>query len=146
MSTSQFTLVVGIAITLLLFYVCYTDARRRIISNKVVLLLLVLVPVFSYQYFGEAFVAPAFVTLVIGFFLSVCRVIGAGDVKLLSVLMLMVPPIQVMGLLFVISVFGLIEIIIGLLFFRHYFKKLGVPYGIAISLGFISHFLLMNMV
>ncbi|AIL32357.1 hypothetical protein IX83_02630 [Basilea psittacipulmonis DSM 24701] len=135
----------AIVIFAVLVYVSVTDCRSRTIKNEAVLVLLPLQLAFAYLLFNEIYFIPAIVTLVVGFLLFMLRVIGAGDVKLLSVLMLAVPADQVIELFLYITVFGLVEIIIGLIFFRHAFKTRGVPYGVAISLGY-TLLSLMNLV
>ncbi|HDR1472421.1 TPA: prepilin peptidase, partial [Pasteurella multocida] len=80
---------------ILLIILSWTDIRSRIISNKIVfLLLLVIVPLAWIQY-KQIFFLPALLTLVIGFLLFTFGVMGAGDIKLMSVLMLTIPHSQI---------------------------------------------------
>lgn len=125
-------------IVTLLAIVCRSDIRARIIANNVVLYLCGVILPYAYLSYGEIFFLHAVATLIIGILLFRLHVIGAGDVKLLAVLMLAIPTHWVLSFLFLISFFGLIMIILGWLFFRHDIKTRGLPYGVAISLGFLT--------
>lgn len=129
-------------ISIVLSKISWEDITSRTIRNEWVGILLVLTIPFSLLMYGEIFLIPAFSVLFVGFLLFLIRVIGAGDVKLLAVLMLAVPTGQVPGLLFLISLFGLLLIVFGWLFFRQSIRQHGLPYGVAISLGFITNWCL----
>ncbi|MDO4698900.1 MAG: prepilin peptidase [Pasteurellaceae bacterium] len=129
-------------ISLLLCKISWEDITSRTIRNKWVVFLGILVLPFSLLAYGEIFVLPAVIVLLFGFLLFLINIIGAGDVKLLAVLMLATPTEQIPALLFLISLFGLGLIIVGLLFFRQSIRQHGLPYGVAISLGFIANILL----
>ena len=91
-------LLLYLVVILLLIRLSWTDIKRRIISNKIVLsLFLVIVPLAWIQY-ENIFVIPALIALFIGFLLFSLRIIGAGDVKLIAVLMLAIPSDQVFSL------------------------------------------------
>ncbi len=126
-----------LGIIILLATISWTDIRQRIIANKIILVLFFIILPYAYLVFREIFVLNALLTLVIGFLLFSCRIIGGGDIKLLTVLMLAVPTQQVIAFLFFVSFFGLLIIIFGWLFFRQNIKTKGLPYGVAISLGFL---------
>lgn len=126
-----------LGIIILLAVICYTDIRQRIISNKVILFLSVLILPYAYLAFKEIYILNALLTLVVGFLLFSFGIIGAGDIKLLAVLMLTVPTQQIIPFLFFISFFGFLLIVIGWLFFRQNIKTQGLPYGVAISFGFL---------
>ncbi|KIE92280.1 putative Flp operon protein B [Actinobacillus pleuropneumoniae] len=106
-------------------------------------LLLVIIP-FSYLMYGSISWFPAILCLVIGFVLFLLNVIGAGDVKLLAVLMLAIPSPFAVFFLFLTACAGLLLIIIGWLFYRKAIREKGLPYGIAISAGFLTTLLLFN--
>lgn len=129
--------VLFLGIIILLAVICYTDIRQRIISNKVILFLSVLILPYAYLAFKEIYILNALLTLVVGFLLFSFGIIGAGDIKLLAILMLTVPTQQIMPFLFFISFFGFLLIVIGWLFFRQNIKTQGLPYGVAISFGFL---------
>lgn len=128
----------------LLLVVCWTDLRYRLISNRVIMALLLVIIPFSYLMYGTLSWFPAVLCLVIGFVLFLLNVIGAGDVKLLAVLMLAVPSSFAIFFLFLTACSGLLIIIIGWLFYRQTIREKGLPYGIAISTGFLTTLLLFN--
>ncbi|UKH14094.1 A24 family peptidase [Actinobacillus pleuropneumoniae] len=128
----------------LLLVVCWTDLRYRLISNRVIMALLLVIIPFSYLMYGTLSWLPAVLCLVIGFVLFLLNVIGAGDVKLLAVLMLAIPSSFAIFFLFLTACAGLLLIIIGWLFYRKTIREKGLPYGIAISTGFLTTLLLFN--
>ncbi len=128
----------------LLLVVCWTDLRYRLISNRVIMALLLVIIPFSYLMYGTLSWLPAVFCLVIGFVLFLLNVIGAGDVKLLAVLMLAIPSSFAIFFLFLTACAGLLLIIIGWLFYRQTIQEKGLPYGIAISTGFLTTLLLFN--
>ena len=114
-----------IVLVCLLLRLCYTDVRDRVISNRVVALL--------------------FFIVVVGFVLFMLHVMGAGDIKLIAVLMLMIPYEQIIFFFFFTACAGLLLIIIGWLFYRKSIKERGLPYGVAISLGFLTNLALSSV-
>ena len=123
---------------ILLAVICLSDIRARIIANNIVLLLCGVILPYAYLSNGEIFFLHAIVTLIVGIPLFGLRVVGAGDVKLLAVLMLAIPSQWVIPFLFLISFFGLILILFGWVFFRQSIKTRGLPYGVAISSGYLA--------
>lgn len=134
-----------IFIILLLIKLSWTDIKSRIISNNIVLALLVCIIPFGFLLNGELYIVPALASLFIGFLLFLFNVIGAGDIKLITVLMLAIPPEQILSFFVFTSFFGLLLIIIGWLFFKTSIKRNGLPYGVAISLGFLTNLALFNL-
>ncbi|MDU7785196.1 MAG: prepilin peptidase [Aggregatibacter aphrophilus] len=131
-------------ILLLLIILSITDIRSRIISNRVILLLLIATIPLSLLKYQIVFIVPALCALAIGFLLFMLNIIGAGDVKLITVLMLMIPNDEIFPFFFFTTFAGLGLIIIGWLFFRKSIKENGLPYGVAISLGFVTNLVLSN--
>lgn len=131
-------------ILLLLIILSITDIRSRIISNRVILLLLIAIIPLSLLKYQTVFIVPALCALAIGFLLFMLNIIGAGDVKLITVLMLMIPNDEIFPFFFFTTFAGLGLIIIGWLFFRKSIKENGLPYGVAISLGFVTNLVLSN--
>lgn len=131
-------------ILLLLIILSITDIRSRIISNRVILLLLIATIPLSLLKYQTVFIVPALCALAIGFLLFMLNIIGAGDVKLITVLMLMIPNDEIFPFFFFTTFAGLGLIIIGWLFFRKSIKENGLPYGVAISLGFVTNLVLSN--
>lgn len=124
---------------LLLSILSYTDIRHRMLSNKLIVLVSLAVLPLSWLLYQQIFIFSALICLVIGFILFLFNIIGAGDVKLLSALMLMVPADNAFPLLLLISLWGLVVIVVGLIFSRQSMKQRGVPYGVAIGLGFLTY-------
>ncbi|HDR1794058.1 TPA: prepilin peptidase, partial [Pasteurella multocida] len=122
----------------------WTDLTKRVISNNTVLLLLAVIIPFSFIHHSQIFFLPALLFLFLGFLLFTLGVIGAGDIKLIAVLMLSIPTEQLISFFFLTSCSGLLLIIIGWLFFKESIKKRGLPYGIAISLGFLMNWSLFS--
>lgn len=134
-----------IFIILLLIKLSWTDIKSRIISNNIILVLLFLVIPFGYLFNGELYITPALISLFIGFLLFLFNVIGAGDIKLITVLMLTIPSEQILSFFVFTSFFGLLLIIIGWFFFKTSIKRNGLPYGVAISLGYLTNLALFNL-
>ena len=129
-----------VAITILLLVtLSVTDIRSRIISNQVVLLLFFTIIPLSLLKYQTIFVIPALCALAIGFLIFSLGAMGAGDIKLISVLMLTIPHNEIIYFFFFTAFFGLLLIILGWLFFRKSIKENGLPYGVAISLGFMTN-------
>lgn len=129
-----------VAITILLLVtLSVTDIRSRIISNQIVLLLLLIIVPLSLLKYQTIFVIPALCALAIGFLIFSLGAMGAGDIKLISVLTLVIPHNEIIYFFFFTAFFGLLLIIVGWLFFRKSIKENGLPYGVAISLGFMTN-------
>ena len=128
-----------LAIFLLLFYASITDFLKREIKNKCVLLILI----FST---GIAFCLGSFnlfipgLTLLFGFLLTLIGVIGAGDIKLIVALLIGMPEAKFELFFFATSCLGA-PIAIIVFFISRYILKTNsdtVPFGIAISIGYIT--------
>ena len=128
----------------LLVILSISDVCSRIISNRTILLLLVVIIPLSLLKYQTVFIFPALCALTVGFLLFMLNVIGAGDVKLITVLMLMIPNDEIFPFFFFTTFAGLGLIIIGWLFFRKSIKENGLPYGVAIRLSFITNLVLSN--
>ncbi|WP_373819185.1 prepilin peptidase [Glaesserella sp.] len=127
------------SVILLLIGLSWTDIRSRIISNNIILFLFFIILPLAWLTHGQIFIFSAFMALCAGFILFTLGVIGAGDAKLVSVLMLTISAEQIIPFLFFTSFAGLLLIIIGWLFFRESIKRNGLPYGVAISIGFLTN-------
>lgn len=125
-----------------LIYLSWTDIKFRIIDNKVILFLLVFIVVFSLLTYGKVFIFSSSITLIIGFLLFLFKIVGGGDVKLVAVLMLALPQEQILSFLFFTSFHGVLSVIVGYLFFRRSIIEKQLPYGVAISLGFLTNLVL----
>lgn len=130
-----------------LIWISWTDLKSRLISNRAILLTVLLILPFSYILWSKVFIVSAVVTLVIGFILFMLNLIGAGDIKLLSVLMLAVPSEEIMPFLFLVTIVGAVLAIIAIVWllfhkksFMDYIMKYKLSYGVAICGGFILNF------
>lgn len=129
---------------LFLMALSWTDIKARVISNKIVLgMLMVIIPL-AWMKYGQINLFPAFIVLVVGFFLFTFHLIGAGDVKLISVLVLAIPTEQLLYFFFFTTFSGLLLIVFGWLFYRQSIRQNGLPYGVAISLGFLFNLVLFS--
>lgn len=126
-------------VTSLLLYCCYTDIRWRLIKNYTVIALLAIILLLSVLFGYSLHYIAALVVLLVGIILFYLNLIGAGDVKLLAVLSLSVPSYYFSSFLFLVTLSG-IPLIIAALVLR--FHKRGLPYGVAITLGYIVCFML----
>ncbi|MDP8170820.1 prepilin peptidase [Pasteurella skyensis] len=131
-------------VSLTLIWISWTDISTRTISNQAVLVLLLVLLPFCWVFYKQFFILPAIVTLIIGFLLFMGKVVGGGDVKLITVLMLAIPYEQITSFLFLTSFFGLLLVIFGWIGFRQAIKQQGLPYGVAISFGFLTTIWLYN--
>lgn len=134
-----------ITIALLLVTLSITDIRSRIISNRIVLLLLITIIPLSLLKYQTIFLIPALCALAIGFLIFTLGIMGAGDIKLISVLMLAIPNNEIISFFFFTAFAGLLLVVVGWLFFRESIKKNGLPYGVAISFGFITNLALSSI-
>lgn len=134
-----------ITIALLLVTLSITDIRSRIISNRIVLLLLITIIPLSLLKYQTIFLIPALCALAIGFLIFTLGIMGAGDIKLISVLMLAIPNNEIISFFFFTAFAGLLLVVVGWLFFRESIKQNGLPYGVAISFGFITNLALSSI-
>lgn len=130
-------LVIGLAFLWLfiLARICYTDIRYRLIKNIDVAFTLLLVIATLFVTNQSINFSAALIFFAVGFLLVIINVVGAGDIKLLTVLALTIPAGHVISYLLLMSLFGLflavIEIILRRFSKRHIAR--GLPYGVAIS-------------
>ncbi|PAF51712.1 hypothetical protein BKH43_00270 [Helicobacter sp. 13S00401-1] len=119
----------------ILAYISYTDIRFRTIGNIEVVLCLVMV-LLGHLIFGLKlnFIALA-ISFAIGLVVYKLGFMAAGDVKLFSVLVLLVKSEFIGGFLLIMSLIGALLAIIIIIFNR---KKDGVPYGVAIAISFFT--------
>ncbi len=119
-------------------YISILDARFRRITNMSVLALLALQC--SLLIKSEIYLTSALVVLVVGFVLFWQRWIAAGDIKLASVLALALPLSQ-LPVAAILTGFAGGVVSLCYLMLNHWFpnrkkRQVGIPYGVAISLGF----------
>lgn len=133
-------LIIGLDLitALQLLYLCFTDIKSRIIGNRVIISLFFTMVALSWLKYEQVFVLQGAIGLAVCFILFTLNVMGGGDAKLIAVLMLSIPPAQLISFFFLTAVFGFLLIIIGWLFFRQSIKQNGLPYGVAISSGYLA--------
>lgn len=126
-----------VIIVCLLLFISWQDILLRIIANRNLLVLLCLLIPFIIMQQRFPNILAAVVVLVVCFPLFIFKILGGGDVKLIAVLSMAFTWQQIIDFIVVISLFGIVVAMTGLLFFRQITREQGVPYGVAISLGFI---------
>ncbi|WP_072674065.1 A24 family peptidase [Erythrobacter sanguineus] len=140
-TTIHYGLLIGLAIALV--FAAFTDIRRRQIDNWLNGAIALGAPLFWWAsgislwpdvaiQLGVAF--AAFVLLA-GLF--ALKVMGGGDVKLLTVLALWIPPQIFLQLLVIMAIAGgVLTIAMGAWhFLRRQKERLAIPYGVAIAFG-----------
>ncbi|MCO6523986.1 MAG: prepilin peptidase [Candidatus Schmidhempelia sp.] len=127
----------------ILAYICYTDIKFRKIYNVTIVCLLVLVLVCAYFYKWMPNWQSALLIFFCGLVLFYIGGIGAGDIKLLSVLSLSIPKEYILDFLLLVGFSGLPLILVVLIIYHFCGRKnKSLPYGVAICVGyFILHFL-----
>ncbi|OCG43428.1 hypothetical protein A9G28_03780 [Gilliamella sp. Fer1-1] len=118
-----------------LLVACYTDLTRRIISNYIVCIIFILAILNFIFGAGQLNYKASGIFLICGLFMFYCRLVGAGDIKLITALLISIPPNDVWGFLALITLLGLPIAIIAIIY--KYIKKpkagVTLPYGLAIS-------------
>lgn len=122
-------------------WIVYTDVFYRLIKNiqVVVVILLAFASVFYYQL--ELNLWGSFWVLTIGIILWSFRIIGAGDIKLLVALSLCMPGDLMFYFLFLMSVIGSVLAFFIWTYSMLRNKRISVPYGVAICIGFLFVFI-----
>lgn len=131
--------IIILIIWIFLLVSCYTDIKYRIISNYVVIIIFILA-ILNFA-FGQGTLnyGASGIFLVCGLLMFYCRLVGAGDIKLITVLLITIPRDSVLFFLVVIAFLGLPMAIVALVY-KHVKKiKRGVtlPYGLAITGSYI---------
>ncbi len=130
-------------LALVLLSVCYTDISSRIIKNNAVILVAVLSLVISVTLYSSVNILWPLITLMAGMLLVMINVIGAGDIKLISALSLSLPAEQMADFIFWVTLSGIPLVLIVVIFrlVRSGREKMTLPYGVAISCGYLLHHL-----
>lgn len=141
MNSISYGLLIALAIALLV--AAFTDIRRRQIDNWLNLAIAAGAPAFWWSQ-GLALwpdvalqlgVAAGAFALFAGLF--ALKVMGGGDVKLLTALALWIPFYEYMQLLLIMSIAGGV-LTMALVFWhtaRHQKDRIAIPYGVAIAFG-----------
>jgi prepilin peptidase CpaA len=119
-------------------YISYFDIRSRQISNTSVLGVLGLQCYLLIH--SEIYLASAFAVLMVGLVFFWRRWLAAGDIKFAGALALAMPVSQLPTALILTGVLGgalsFFYLIINYWFPNRTERQVGIPYGVAISLGF----------
>ena len=132
-----------IALAIALLVAAFTDIRSRTISNKLNIAIAAAAPIFWWSsglslwpgvalQFGIAIAAFA---VLAGLF--ALRLMGGGDVKLLTALALWIEPGMFLKLVVVMALAGGVLTIVmgGWHVIRRHKERLAIPYGVAIAFG-----------
>ncbi len=141
MNTISYGLLIALAIALVV--AAFTDIRRRQIDNWLNAAIALAAPAFWWAsgldlWPGVAMqlgVALAAFAVLAGLF--ALKVMGGGDVKLLTALALWIPPYEFMQLLLIMAIAG--GVLTVAMFFWHVARRqrdrIAIPYGVAIAFG-----------
>lgn len=141
MTMIQYGLLAALAIALL--YAAFTDMRSRTISNRLNLAIAAGAPVFWLasglslwpDVVWQLGIAALAFAILAGLF--ALRMMGGGDVKLLTALALWIEPFAFMQLLLVMAIAGGVLTVVmgGFHVMRRQKERLAIPYGVAIAVG-----------
>jgi prepilin peptidase CpaA len=137
----HYGLLIGLAIALL--FAAFTDMRERRIANWLNAGIALTAPIFWWtsgltlwpDVAMQLGVAVATFAILTGLF--ALRMMGGGDVKLLTALALWIGPSWFLKLLIVMAlVGGVLTIVMGMIhILRRQRERLAIPYGVAIAIG-----------
>lgn len=124
-------------IWMILIVVCYTDIRFRIIHNSIVIAVFIIILANFLIGSGELNYIAALIFFVIGLLIFCFNIMGAGDIKLISVLLLSLPTEQIWDFFILMTLLGLPLAIFALIRKTITKSTVTIPYGVAISLSYI---------
>ncbi len=124
-------------IWMILIVVCYTDIRFRIIHNSIVIAVFIIILANFLIGSGELNYIAALIFFVIGLLIFCFNIMGAGDIKLISVLLLSLPTEQIWDFFILMTLLGLPLAIFALIIKTITKSTVTIPYGVAISLSYI---------
>ncbi len=135
----QYILLGGLALALV--YAAFTDIKSRTISNRLNIAIALAAPLFWWVsgvdlWPGVALhLGVAVATFVVTAGLFAIRMMGGGDVKLLTALALWIEPTWFLQLIIIMALAGgVLTIVMGAYhFMKRQRDKLAVPYGVAIA-------------
>lgn len=129
-----------ILLVLNLLYVIITDCRYRTISNKMIFIIAIVECFLVKQHFDAISLAVAVITLVLGIIIFSIGICGAGDIKLLFVL---IPIIHHQWLLLCFTLMFALGGILGIglwlgdkIWPQFKLSEKGVPYAVPICISF----------
>ena len=130
-------------ILLLLISVCYTDIKFRKIKNSTVIFIALFSLVSGLTHTEPVSLVWSLLILVTGVLLVLANIIGAGDIKLIAALSLSIPGAEIPDFIFFITLSGVPLILVTVLLHKvtGSSNKITLPYGVAISCGYLFHLL-----
>lgn len=141
MTMIQYGLLAALAIALL--YAAFSDMRSRMISNRLNVAIAAGAPLFWWasgmslwpDVVWQLGIAALAFAILAGLF--ALRMMGGGDVKLLTALALWIEPFAFMQLLLVMALAGgvLTVVMVAVHVMRRQKERLAIPYGVAIAFG-----------
>ncbi|HDL6964149.1 TPA: prepilin peptidase [Yersinia enterocolitica] len=127
-------------LVLQLLMICYSDIRHRVISNKWVITVVLNTLVLSLIRYNTISLVIPLLALLLGYIIFHFKLIGGGDVKLITALLIILNAEQSFNFILYTAIMGGVVMIIGMLFNRADIQQRGVPYAVAISAGFLISF------
>lgn len=134
-------MLIAILWILVSIWIFCTDIFFRTISNIQILCIIALCGISYFFSALELNVWIALLTLCIGVFIWRFGVLGAGDVKLLCVLTIIIPYEIIASFFFLTSIIGAVIGVLIYIFARFINIEKSVPYGVAIMSSFLFLFL-----
>ncbi|WP_019212556.1 A24 family peptidase [Yersinia massiliensis] len=126
-----------IILVIQLLVICYSDIRFRIISNRLIITIAMTTLLLSFTQHNTVSIVIPLIALLTGYTLFHFKLIGAGDVKLITVLLLALTTEQSLNFILYTAIMGGVVMMIGMLINRADIQRRGVPYAVAISIGFL---------
>lgn len=134
----KISLITSLVLQLLL--ICYSDIRHRVISNKWIIAVAINTLTLSFVIYSTVSIIIPLLALLIGYIIFHFKLIGGGDVKLITVLLPTLHATQSVNFILYTAIMGGFVMIIGMLINRTDIQQRGVPYAVAISSGFLISF------
>ncbi|CNI60100.1 putative tight adherance operon protein [Yersinia massiliensis] len=126
-----------VILVLQLLVICYSDILFRIISNRLIITIAMTTLLLSFTQHNTVSIVIPLLALLTGYTLFHFKLIGAGDVKLITVLLLALTTEQSLNFILYTAIMGGVVMMIGMLINRADIQRRGVPYAVAISIGFL---------
>ncbi|WP_145521074.1 A24 family peptidase [Yersinia mollaretii] len=120
-----------------LLLICYSDIRHRIISNKLIITIALNTLALGFAKHNTVSIAIPLCALLAGYIIFYFNLIGGGDVKLITALLLALTAGQSLDFILYTAIMGGVVMVIGMLINRADIQQRGVPYAVAITAGFL---------
>lgn len=126
-----------ILLVIQLLLICYSDIRHRIISNKLIITVAITTLALGFAKNNTVDIVIPLFALLVGYIIFHFNLIGGGDVKLITVLLLTLTAGQSFDFILYTAIMGGVVMIVGMLIDREDIQQRGVPYAVAIATGFL---------